>query len=128
MDFVGDVIVSSLLFAIDRSSSSVTANASVKFDRQQLRVAGRVLNVVPLENVLGGAIAGTILLLFIVFVLYRLGFFVRNRPDFGIIQEMKRQREEEKERRKEQQLVDNALLHEIDLDESMQAEPYYDHC
>ena len=128
MDFVGDVIVSSLLFAIDRSSSSVTANASVKFDRQQLRVAGRVLNVVPLENVLGGAIAGTILLLFIVFVLYRLGFFVRNRPDFGIIQEMKRQREEEKERRKEQQLIDNALLHEIDLDEPMQAEPYYDHC
>ena len=41
---------------------------------------------------------------------------------------MKRQREEERERRKEQQLVDNALLHEIDLDESMQAEPYYDHC
>ena len=83
MDFVSDVIVSSLLFTIDRSSSSVTANASDKFDSRQLRVAGRVLNVVPLENILGGAIAGTIILLFIVFVLYRffVRFFVRNRPD-----------------------------------------------
>ena len=74
MDFVGDVIVSSLLFTIDRSSSSVTANASDKFDSRQLRVAGRVLNVVPLENILGGAIAGTILLLFIVFVLFDSSF------------------------------------------------------
>ena len=135
MGWDGDVNVTSLLLAIDRSSfiSAVTANATVRLDRQwAMRGSHRRVTIVPLQNVLMSAAAGAILLLLLAYGLYRLGFFVRTRPDFGIIEEEKRlmrlAKEEAEERRRTEQMVKDALMHGVDLDEPMQPEAYYDHC
>jgi hypothetical protein len=135
MGWDGDVNVTSLLLAIDSSSSSGTASAAVmatvRLDRQWSMSSQRV-TIVPLQNVMMSAAGGAVLLLILVCGLYRLGFFVRTRPDFGIIEEEKRlmrlAKEEAEERRCTEQMVKDALVHGIDLDEPMQPEPYYDHC
>jgi hypothetical protein len=134
MGWDGDVNVTSLLLAIDSSSSSGTAAAvmaTVRLDRQWSMSSQRV-TIVPLQNVMMSAAGGCVLLLILVSGLYRVGLFVRTRPDFGIIEEEKRlmrlAKEEAEERRRTEQMVKDALVHGIDLDEPMQPEPYYDHC